>query len=372
MAFQTGATITGFKDVALPQMRRLNSTVSEALNGDKVKISDTHFLFALAKRDQDHARNLDLMRTRAWFDFPLLLKDNRVAKLVFQKSAEGETMLDKAFGRQDEAPEPVAPTDKSKSVPLEVIGGTYLVPVTINGQITLKFVIDSGASDVSVPADVALTLVRTGTITKSEFIGKENYQLADGSTVPSQRFVIRSLKVGDLTLENVTGGIAPVEGQLLLGQSFLSRFKSWSIDNQRQVLILGSPQAFDVTAPAATPSYIPLDPRHGAPGMPVSMAPALDAWLTQSYYNCWTPPPTRPEGEVYVAKIKVTLGRDGSLSAAPVLLNPPTDPAWRAHAQSAMLAVKKCDPLRVPTQYLPYFEEWKVETIHFDPRETQN
>jgi hypothetical protein len=36
----------------------------------------------------------------------------------------------------------------------------------------------------------------------------------------------------------VAGGIAPVTGSLLLGQSFLSRFKSWSIDNQRRALIL--------------------------------------------------------------------------------------------------------------------------------------
>jgi hypothetical protein len=76
-----------------------------------------------------------------------------------------------------------------------------------------------------------------------------------------------------------------------------------------------------------------------------------------------------PKGEVYVAEIRIILNRDGSLSATPVLLNPPTDPAWRSHAESAVLAVKKCDPLRVPTQYLPYFEEWKVETIHVDPRD---
>jgi hypothetical protein len=117
-------------------------------------------------------------------------------------------------------------------------GGTFYVPVTINGQLTLKFVVDSGASDVSIPADVVMTLVRTETITDADFLGKETYRMADGSTVPSQRFVIRSLKVGDKTLENVVGSIAPVAGNLLLGQSFLSRFKSWSIDNQRQALIL--------------------------------------------------------------------------------------------------------------------------------------
>jgi len=95
--FAEGAPITGFKDVGLPQMRKLDSTASEALTSVKVKISDDYFLIALAKNDQDTARNLDLMQTRAWFDFPLLLNDNRIAKLVFQKSADGEAMLEKAF-----------------------------------------------------------------------------------------------------------------------------------------------------------------------------------------------------------------------------------------------------------------------------------
>jgi hypothetical protein len=41
-----------------------------------------------------------------------------------------------------------------------------------------------------------------------------------------------------MVLENVRGGIAPSQGGLLLGQSFLERFKSWSIDNTKQELLL--------------------------------------------------------------------------------------------------------------------------------------
>ncbi len=119
---------------------------------------------------------------------------------------------------------------------------------------------------------------------------------------------------------------------------------------------------------SATPRGLP---HHEAQRMSISMASALDAWLTESYLNCWSPPPTMPEGDTYIAEIKVIFRPDGSLSARPVLLNPPTDPAWRAHAESAMRAIRKCDPLHVPPQYAPYFEEWKVETIHFDPRDTQ-
>jgi hypothetical protein len=96
-SFADGAPITGFKDVGLPQMRKEDSTAAEALTSVKVKISDVYFLIALAKGDTDTARNLDLMQTRSWFDFPLLLDDNRIAKVVFQKSPEGEAMLEKAF-----------------------------------------------------------------------------------------------------------------------------------------------------------------------------------------------------------------------------------------------------------------------------------
>ena len=116
--------------------------------------------------------------------------------------------------------------------------GTFFVPAMINGVIKLDFVIDSGAGDVSIPADVVLTLWRAKTITDSDFLGVQTYILADGSTLPSLRFVIRSLTIGDKTVQNVTASVAAVNAPLLLGQSFLGRLKSWSIDNNSQVLNL--------------------------------------------------------------------------------------------------------------------------------------
>jgi clan AA aspartic protease (TIGR02281 family) len=123
-------------------------------------------------------------------------------------------------------------------VPLKMDGGTFIVPVQINGTMTLDFVVDSGASDVSVPADVVSTLMRVGTIKETDFIGEQTYILADGSKSRSPTFMIRSLRVGDVVLENVKGSITPSQGGLLLGQSFLKRFKSWSIDNTEQKLLL--------------------------------------------------------------------------------------------------------------------------------------
>ena len=141
------------------------------------------------------------------------------------------------------APAPAAPTAAPANplaftVPLKEEGGTLVVPVQINNVITLDFIIDSGAADVSIPADVVLTLIRTGTVLDSDFLGDKIYVLADGSKVPSKTFRIRSLKVGGRTLENVVASVADIKGPLLLGQSFLSRFKSWSINNQNRVLVL--------------------------------------------------------------------------------------------------------------------------------------
>jgi hypothetical protein len=109
-------------------------------------------------------------------------------------------------------------------VALKKVGGTFVVPVEINGAITLDFTVDSGAADVSVPLDVYSTLMRKGTIKDSDVIGERTYVLADGSTSQSFTFVIRSLKVGDMVVENVIGGVGPMQGSLLLGQSFLERF----------------------------------------------------------------------------------------------------------------------------------------------------
>jgi hypothetical protein len=130
------------------------------------------------------------------------------------------------------------PPNPRTLIRLRVERGTFTVPISINNRLTLNFVLDSGAADVSIPADVVLTLIRTGTLNAADFLGKQLYRLADGSTVRSQTFRLRTLRAGDRTLENLTGSVAPVEGSLLLGHSFLSRFNPWSIDNSRRVLVL--------------------------------------------------------------------------------------------------------------------------------------
>ena len=135
------------------------------------------------------------------------------------------------------APQSITPRNSIR-VPLKKDGGTFGVPVEINSTLTLDFVVDSGAADISVPTDVFLTLIRTGTIKDSDVLGEETYVLADGSKSKSITFTIRSLKIGDTIVKNVKSSVATPHGMLLLGQSFLGRFKSWSVDNARHELVL--------------------------------------------------------------------------------------------------------------------------------------
>jgi hypothetical protein len=133
-------------------------------------------------------------------------------------------------------------------------------------------------------------------------------------------------------------------------------------------------------APAPTPGYTtasmtftapataPLPPTPPAPArMPATMEADFDAWLIDAYKACYTPPAATPDGDPYLPRVRVALKADGTLAGAPRLVNPPWDPAWRAHADAAMKAVKSCDPLHVPDKYAPYHAQWKTKTVFFDP-----
>jgi hypothetical protein len=186
-------------------------------------------------------------------------------------------------------------------VPLEMEGGTFLIPVTINDTISLRFTIDSGAADVTIPSDVASTLVRAGTISADDYIGARTFVLADGSEVPSPEFRIRSLRVGPVVLHDVVASITSTSGTLLLGQTFLKRLRSWSVDNSRHVLILqADPEA---AASSGVESAIASDiPEPTAPAIEPAQPESIASMRARSYnsvmqfYAAWSDP-TDPDGQ---------------------------------------------------------------------------
>jgi clan AA aspartic protease (TIGR02281 family) len=173
----------------------------------------------------------------------------------------------------------------AERIPLKDQGrGTYEVDVEINGRITLPFVLDSGASDVSIPADVASTLIRTGTLTKGDFLGSQTYETANGQTYAGMLVRIRSLKVGSVELRDIVASVSPARGSLLLGQSFLRHLQSWSIDNQNGVLIANavSDSAGAVQLPSeSTPPYRSSSESHPS----VHSGPLVDLTKTDPRYQ---------------------------------------------------------------------------------------
>jgi len=169
-----------------------------------------------------------------------VLKDDVEAVKWYRKAAEqgntdSQTALDVYYQRQDI---PNSIEVSSIEIPLKKRGGVYELPVKINGVISLEFILDTGASEVTIPADVALTLLRTGTIGHKDFLRGKSYQLADGSIMRSSRLIIRELDLGGVKITQVPASITPATGSLLLGQSFLGRLGLWSLDNKRNILIL--------------------------------------------------------------------------------------------------------------------------------------
>jgi hypothetical protein len=126
----------------------------------------------------------------------------------------------------------------AETVQLEQLHGIFMVPVQINDVVTVPFILDTGASEVVIPADVFLVLQRSRTISKADFKGTGSYSLADGSNVSSDRYVLHKMVVGDHVMTDVIASVAPIKGDPLLGQTFLSKLPAWKIDNARHVLVL--------------------------------------------------------------------------------------------------------------------------------------
>lgn len=118
-------------------------------------------------------------------------------------------------------------------------GGVYVVDVQINGAATYPFVVDSGASEVMLTADVLLALRRQGAIDfDADILESQTYVDASGDSEERMRVRLRTLRIGPVTVRNVEAGVNSVESQsLLLGQSFLSRV-DWRLDANRGLLEL--------------------------------------------------------------------------------------------------------------------------------------
>src|SRR5262245_14418171 len=128
--------------------------------------------------------------------------------------------------------------EASQEIALARDGGVYTVSATLEGRLVRPFIVDSGAADVQLSADVFFLLYPPGG-PPPRFLPGGSYRLADGRAVQSRRFLIGSLRIGNLEFPDVAASIGEPRAPLLLGQNVLTRLGAWSIDNRRGVLVLG-------------------------------------------------------------------------------------------------------------------------------------
>ena len=101
-------------------------------------------------------------------------------------------------------------------------------------------------------------------------------------------------------------------------------------------------------------------------GLTLSEEDALKAQI----FGCWSIPLGLPYNENLLVRIKLQLKPDGSIMKSEILdharMNKPGQGFYKVLAESALRAIKLCQPLRVPSTG---YERWKDLQLNFDARE---
>jgi colicin import membrane protein len=91
----------------------------------------------------------------------------------------------------------------------------------------------------------------------------------------------------------------------------------------------------------------------------------IDA-LRAQIQACWNPPAGALEAKELIVRVRLQLRQDGALSADPILLNRGGHPIFQIAAESALRAIKRCQPYKLP---LAKYDVWKDVEVTFDPRD---
>jgi colicin import membrane protein len=91
----------------------------------------------------------------------------------------------------------------------------------------------------------------------------------------------------------------------------------------------------------------------------------IDA-LRAQIQACWNPPAGATDGRELIVQIRIMLKQDGSLQAEPMLINRGSNPFFQVAAESALRAVRRCQPYHLP---IAKYEVWKDVEVTFDPRD---
>jgi colicin import membrane protein len=110
-------------------------------------------------------------------------------------------------------------------------------------------------------------------------------------------------------------------------------------------------------------------PTASGPKLNPSQKDQLGSIIKDQLAQCWSPPAGMAEGSNVKPLIKVSLQADGTVVGIPLVANDQANPQFRAVADSAVRAVRRCSPFKIPAQFMPFYSDWKDWSITFDPRE---
>jgi hypothetical protein len=103
-----------------------------------------------------------------------------------------------------------------------------------------------------------------------------------------------------------------------------------------------------------------------ATGLTLSEEDALRAQI----FGCWSVPLGLPYNEDLLVRIKLNLKKDGTISKSEILdhqrMNSPGQKFYKVLAESALRAVRLCQPLKVPPTG---YDKWKEIQLNFNPTE---
>jgi len=123
-----------------------------------------------------------------------------------------------------------------QTVQLSKQNDIFFIPCKANGM-PLRFIFDTGASDVSISLEAAVFMLKNGNLQESDIGGKVYYQVASGEIKEGTSVNIKELEIGNRMLYNVQASVLhTLNAPLLLGQSALSKLGRFQFDYSNNIL----------------------------------------------------------------------------------------------------------------------------------------
>lgn len=111
--------------------------------------------------------------------------------------------------------------------------GAYTVPCEVNGM-KCRMLFDTGASKVSLSESFCELLLDNGLISLSDFVGQGKMLTADGRIIDHAELKLKTLKIGDVTLNNVPAVVINSQNApMLFGQSAIQMLGEVSIKGDK-------------------------------------------------------------------------------------------------------------------------------------------